>query len=155
MYMLIAIALCSTARSVSICTPDNRTQQAVIVDSFDIDLVWAGHPVAFFLLTHSPYQYLAFYDSTRQLTVGQRNLSERVWTLNKLSDVTGWDSHDYLVMAIDDDGYIHLSGDEHVVPLKYFRTITPLNASTFSTIGQNDWYPRKSHYLSAIFTRSR
>ncbi|CAF3425594.1 unnamed protein product [Rotaria sp. Silwood1] len=34
-------------------------------------------------------------------------------------------------MAIDDDGYLHLSGNMHVVPLIYFRTAQSLNASTF------------------------
>ncbi|CAF1407442.1 unnamed protein product [Adineta ricciae] len=110
---------------------DNKTEHAIVIDSLDIAPVWAGHPVSFVFLTHAPYQFVAYYDATRQMTVVQRNLNERTWTVNKLPIVTGWDSHNYIVMAIDDDGYLHLSGNMHVVPLVYFRTSQPLNASTF------------------------
>ena len=33
-------------------------------------------------------------------------------------------------MAIDDDGYLHVSGNMHVRPLVYFRSQKPLDAST-------------------------
>ena len=140
--IVVIVLLITTVNCTISCLPDNRTERAVIVDSIDIAPVWAGHPVAFFLLTQVPYQFIAFYDDKRQLTVGQRIVNQRTWTLNKLSDVTGWDSHDYLVMAIDDDGYLHLSGDIHAIPLKYFRTTRPLNVSTFERldkmIGRNE-----------------
>ena len=135
MHLLIALVLCLIPTlAATTCSPDNRTERAVIVDSLDIAPVWAGHPVPFFLLTQTPYQFIAYYDDKRQLTVGQRNLSERQWVLNKLPDTTGWDSHNYMVIAIDNNGYLHLSGDMHVTPLKYFRTTRPLNTSTFERL---------------------
>jgi hypothetical protein len=106
-------------------------QRAVAEDSLDIAPVWAGHPVQFALLTHAPFQFVAFYDDQRRLTVAQRKLDERKWTFNILPDTTGWDSHNYLALAADDDGYLHLSGDMHAVPLKYFRTTKSWDASTF------------------------
>jgi putative BNR repeat neuraminidase len=109
-------------------------RRAVAVDSLDIAPVWAGHPVQFALLTHAPYQFVAFYDDQRRLTVAQRKLDERKWIFTKLPDTTGWDSHNYLALAADDDGYLHLSGDMHVVPLKYFRTTKPWDASTFERV---------------------
>ncbi len=47
---------------------------------------------------------------------------------------TGWDSHNYIALAVDSDGYLHLSGDMHVAPLKYFRTSKPFDASTFERV---------------------
>ena len=109
-------------------------QRAVTVDSLDIAPVWAGHPVGFALLTHAPFQFAAFYDDQRRLTVAQRRLDEHQWTFTRLPDTTGWDSHNYLALTADDDGYLHLSGDMHAVPLKYFRTTKPWDVSTFKRI---------------------
>jgi len=109
-------------------------QCVVAVDSLDIAQVWAGHPVQFALLTLAPFQFAAFYDDQRRLTVAQRRLDERKWTFNILPDTTGWDSHNYLALAADDEGYLHLSGDMHAVPLKYFRTTKPWDASTFQRV---------------------
>jgi hypothetical protein len=68
---------------------DNKIERAIIVDSLDIAPVWAGHPVGFALLTKAPYQFIAYYDDKRQMTVGQRDLNDRHWTLNKLPVITG------------------------------------------------------------------
>lgn len=123
--------------------------RAVAVDSLDVAPVWAAHPVGFALLTHPPFQFAAFYDDQRRLTVAQRRLDERQWSFHQLPVTTGWDSHNYIALAVDDDGYLHLSGDMHVVPLKYFRTTKPLAASTFERVEkmvgreeQRTTYPR-------------
>jgi hypothetical protein len=108
----------------------NKTEHAIVVDTLNISPVWAGHPVGFALLTQPPYQFIAYYDEVRQLTVAQRNLNERAWTTTKLPVTTDWDSHKYIEMAIDDDGYIHICANLHVTPLIYFRTAQPRNLST-------------------------
>jgi hypothetical protein len=131
--LCLAIA---TAFSIAALAGDisSTATRAVTIDSLDIAPVWAGHPVQFALLTHAPYQFVAFYDDQRRLTVAQRKLDERKWIFTKLPDTTGWDSHNYLALAADDDGYLHLSGDMHVMPLKYFRTTKPWDASTFERV---------------------
>ena len=88
-------------------------QRAITVDSLDIAPVWAGHPVGFALLTHAPHQFVAFYDEHRQLTVAERRLDESQWKFTKLPDTTGWDSHNYIVLTADKDGFLHLSADMH------------------------------------------
>jgi hypothetical protein len=54
-------------------------------------------------------------------------------------------------MAIDRDGYIHLSGNMHVVPLIYFRTTRPLDIATFeqvpSMVGSNETRCTYPHWL--------
>lgn len=50
----------------------------------DIEPVWSGHPVGFCLLTHAPYQFAAYYDAERRMTVAQRRLDETKWTFQRL-----------------------------------------------------------------------
>ena len=96
-----------------------------ILGSLFISTVWAGHPVSFDLLTYGDVQFVAFYDADRKMTVGMRNLDGEMWTFaqpegvwlenrGRLSSEIGWDTHNYLTMAIDADNHIHLSGNMHV-----------------------------------------
>jgi hypothetical protein len=109
-------------------------ERAAVVDSIAIARVWSAHPVGFCLLTRPPFQFVAYYDDRRQLTVAQRRLDQREWTFSKLPVTTGWDSHNYVTLETDDKGFLHLSGDMHCVPLKYFRSSKPLDASTFERV---------------------
>src|SRR5687767_4787221 len=79
----------------------------------DVAPVWAGHPVGFALLTHKDRQFVAFYDDQRRMTVGARKRNEDTWRLVRLPETVGWDSHNYITMTVDDDGYLHLSGNLH------------------------------------------
>jgi len=131
MHLLSTIVLFTLALSAGTSSIGNQTQHAIVVDTLNIAPVWAGDPVGFSLVTQPPNQFIAYYDADRQMNVAQRNLNERTWITTKLPVVTDWDSHKYIEMAIDDDGYLHLSGNLHVTPLIYFRTAQPLNVSTF------------------------
>lgn len=92
------------------------------VSTTDVAPVWAGHPVAFSLLTNDQTQYVAFYDADRRMTVAQRTLDSAEWTFQVLPERVGWDSHNYLTMALDAEGHLHVSGNMHNHPLVYFRT---------------------------------
>jgi hypothetical protein len=110
--------------------------------AIDVAPVWAGHPVGFALLTHGDKQYAAFYDAGRKLTVASRELSETKWHFVVLPETLGWDSHNYIAMAMDDDGCFHLCANMHVKPLVYFRTAKPGDIDTFhrrrSMVGRNE-----------------
>jgi len=97
----------------------------------EVHRVWAGHPVGFSLLTHPPYQFVGFYDAERKMTVGRRRLDERDWEFAVLPQRIGWDSHNYIAMTLDDEGYLHLAGNMHVHPLRYYRTEKPLDIASF------------------------
>ena len=43
----------------------------------------------------------------------------------RLPSQVAWDSHNYITMTADRDGYLHLSGNMHVAPLVYFGTAKP------------------------------
>lgn len=107
-----------------------------IAEVLDIAPVWSGHRVGFALLTHGSYQYVAFYDQHRRMTVAMRTLESDQWRFQKLDSQVGWDSHNYITMAVDADGRLHLSGNMHCVPLVYFRTRQPYDIRTFERIPQ-------------------
>jgi hypothetical protein len=96
--------------------------------------VWSGHPVGFFLLTRSNMQYVAFYDENRDMTVASRRLNSANWTFTRLPEQVGWDSHNYITMAMDSEGHLHLSGNMHGNPLVYFRSSKPLDAATLERV---------------------
>ncbi|MBC2596006.1 BNR-4 repeat-containing protein [Ruficoccus amylovorans] len=101
-----------------------------LLDAQELDNVWSGHRVGFYLLTVPPYQYVAYYDADRQMTIAQRRLDSSDWTYKRLPSKLGWDSHNYIVMALDKEGYIHVSGNMHVNPLVYFRSTQPYDVTT-------------------------
>lgn len=111
--------------------------------------VWSGHPVGFCLLTCGKRQFAAFYDARRQMTVASRMIDSERWRLVRLPSKLGWDSHNYVTMAVDDEGYVHLSGNMHCVPLIYFRGREPYDIGSLqrvpSMVGRNEGrctYPR-------------
>lgn len=117
------------------------TPRFQIEDSLDIAQVPSGFPVGFCLLTAGKTQYVAYYDKLRRMTVASRPLDSHRWTHQVLPSKVGWDSHNYITMAMDDDGYLHLSGNMHGSPLIYFRTETRGDIATLkrhSMTGNNE-----------------
>ncbi len=100
----------------------------------NIEQVWSGHPVGFCLLTEKDQQFVGYYDTNRQMTVAQRRLGDTAWSFTRLPSHVGWDSHNYITMAVDRDGHLHLSGNMHVSPMVYFRSQEPLDASTLRPV---------------------
>ena len=95
---------------------DETAQQETISQVIPIDEVWAGHPVGFCLLTHGTRQYIAYYNANRNMVVGQRDLSDDNFqtyllpptsreTAGGTSTVLNWDSHNYVTLGIDRDGF--------------------------------------------------
>ncbi len=110
-----------------------------------IDHVWAGHPVGFELLVERGHQFIAYFDAERRLTVTGRKLGDDNWVRvqpegvpvprrERLSNVTGWDSHNRLAMALDRDGCLHLSGNMHADPLVYYRMRQAFDLTTLERL---------------------
>lgn len=94
----------------------------VISDSVEISKVPAGFPVGFSLLTTPDRQYVGYYDAERNMVVASRELDSTDWVYQVLPTKVAWDSHNYVTMALDGVGHLHVSGNMHAVPLIYFRT---------------------------------
>jgi hypothetical protein len=122
--------------------PNAPDGSITVVTTLDIADVWSGHPVGFALVTRSDQQFVAFYDADRNMTVASRKLDSQSWQIARLGTVLGWDSHNYVTMAIDDGGFLHVAGNMHAVPLIYFRTQRALDPSSFqrvtSMVGTNE-----------------
>jgi hypothetical protein len=146
----IAFTLCATGPSPAhAATNPDRTAR---ITTLDIAPVWSGSPVGFSLLTQGGQQYVAFYDAERRMSVAQRTLGERRWHITVLPSTLGWDSHNYITLALDPQGYLHLAGNMHTVPLVYFRSTRPHDASSLTRVpamtGQREssvTYPVFSH----------
>lgn len=100
------------------------TEQAV-TDIIDVGLSWSGHPVGQSVVNSSTHQYVAYYDENRDLTVASRTFESTTWTKKVLDTRLGWDSHNYVTMALDSTGHIHVSGNMHGTPLRYWRSAVP------------------------------
>ncbi len=108
--MLISVLGCAQRELSDKSLLIDETQNTESVDQvIPIDKVWAGHPVGFSLLTHQNRQYIAYYNSTRNMVVGQRNLNESKFELFTMpaiyretsggtSTVLGWDSHNSVTL---------------------------------------------------------
>lgn len=115
-------------------------------ETLDIGPVWSAHPVGFSLYTHNDWQFVAYYDANRQMTVASRKLDAKSWTTFKLPEKLKWDSHNSVTLAVDDLGYVHVSGNMHCVPLVYFRTARPLDIESFERAGMIGTHEDKCTY---------
>lgn len=141
---------------------DETNQTEFIEQVIRIDSVWAGHPVGFCLLTHGNRQYIAYYNANRNMVVGQRDLDDENFKIHILpptsretaggtSTVLGWDSHNFLSLGIDKEGFIHFSGNMHVHPITYFKSSKPNDISSLvqemKMVGSNERRSTYPHFM--------
>lgn len=123
-----------------------------VVDKLEIDRVPSWFPVGFCLLTQGEDQYAAYYNDKHQMIVAHRRLNQRSWHKVELPSKVGWDSHNYITMAIDSQGAIHLSGNMHCVPLIYFRTAKPGDIHSFRKLGMTGQEEQRCTYPRFLLT---
>jgi len=116
----------------------------------------ASHPVngGNCLISDGQYQYIAFYDGQHRMTVGKRKLSEMKWDLARLPEKVGWDTHNRVILFQDRKGYLHVTGNMHCRPLRYYRTKAPADIHTFEAI--HKWtgdYEDRVTYPSLLMLR--
>jgi hypothetical protein len=128
---LFAAALCA---SLALAT-NGLAQTYEVAETLTIDDVPSWFPVGFCLLTHGERQYVAYYDAEHRMMVAARDLDQEVWQKAVLPSEIGWDSHNYVTLAVDDNGDLHLTGNMHGVPLIYFRTREAGDIKTFERVG--------------------
>ena len=118
----------------------------------DVEPVWSAHPVGFCLVTHPPFQFAAYYDAERRMTVAQRRLDSKEWTFQRLPSQLGWDSHNYVTLVVDAANHLHVSGNMHNVPLIYFRSEKPLDAASLRPV-KSMTGDREAHVTYPVFLR--
>jgi len=87
-----------------------------------VERVWSGHPVNFGITYGHQTYFLAYYDAERRVTVASLPAAGSEFVHQKLDSVTGWDSHNYIAIAVDGAGHLHVIGNMHNDPLVYFRS---------------------------------
>ncbi|MCJ2182871.1 BNR repeat-containing protein, partial [Novosphingobium sp. 1949] len=132
-------ALCDTG-SVSAAVhrpaaaPDGSAAPVPAYHLSAVDQVWSSHKVDFAMASDQHRIFIAYYDANRQLTVASRSRGGKDWVYDKLDSWTGWDSHNYIAMALDSQGQVHVIANMHGDPLVYYRTQDPGDVRTLHRV---------------------
>ncbi|NND34482.1 MAG: hypothetical protein HKN76_17990 [Saprospiraceae bacterium] len=132
--LLLCVALLAFYHCQSTRETSYTVQEKIVTKSIKVSDVWSGHPVGFDILTIGDRQYVAYYDDNRNMCIAQRGLDQVNWQTKILPSQVGWDSHNSVVMALDREGYLHVSGNMHGDPLIYFRSRKPNDISDFDQL---------------------
>lgn len=111
--------------------------QAKQVDISGIGPCCADFTVEYALLVKDKF-YVAYYNEHHCITVASRAEEETTWQIsyptgewladkNRYMHQTEFDSHNYLTLAMDNQGHLHLSGNMHKDKMVWFRSTRPYN----------------------------
>jgi len=134
--LLAALALAgaappATGGQAAAAPPAAAAAASARFDLSAVDTVWSGHSVRSALAVTDTMIFVAYYDANRQLTVASRPRGDDAgWRYHKLDSWVGWDSHNYVAMAVDSVGNVHVSANMHRDPLLYYRTTVPGDVRT-------------------------
>jgi len=80
------------------------------------------------LTTFRDFQFIAYYDNDSRVVLGKRKLNSSKWEIVK-TPYSGnvKDAHNTISIAIDGDGYLHISWDHHDTKLRYAKSKSPLS----------------------------
>ncbi|QEG22897.1 BNR repeat-containing protein [Mariniblastus fucicola] len=104
------------------------------------------------------FQYATWYDATRNVCVGRRQLPDGPWEIIRLLDhkIQSNDAHNTVVIGIcHKDGTIHLAFDHHATELNY--RVSAIGAATDpqSTQWSTELFGEIQHSLGAVKTEER
>jgi len=76
--------------------------------------------------THGDTQYAAYYDPEGRVVLAKRKLGSSKWE-TRVTRFTGnvKDAHNSISLAVDGNGYLHVSWGHHCIPLQYARSLYP------------------------------
>ena len=99
------------------------------------------------LCSFKDHQFIAFYNGEGQMVLGSRKLGDAHWKLV----VTPYfgnvkDAHNSISMAVDVEGYLHLSWDQHDTPLRYAKSKEPLSLELGEELSMTGLYEDKVTY---------
>lgn len=79
------------------------------------------------LTSFKEYQFTSFYDENGYVVLGKRKINSNHWETVKTSyKGKSSDAHNTICIAIDGEGYLHISWDHHNNKLHYAKSIEPL-----------------------------
>jgi hypothetical protein len=127
-FCLFSLSACSSPR-VLVAQPSSTDIpfQAVVdcrpisSDTY-VDQTWGGTRIKFSAIESPSAIYIGYYDAERWLAVSE--IDKCTGKVNKVrlpSRFDGWDSHNYITLALDDRHRLHVAGNMHGSPLTYAR----------------------------------
>lgn len=140
LYPSLIIGLCLFLLANSACEmtdaaqPDAAVSSIKILETIEVDSVVADFPVGFAALSSGDWQFIAYYNKHRDLTVAARKTTASKWNYKILPTKVGWDSHNRIAMAMDRENCLHLSGNMHNDTLLYFKTERAFDIATFKKV---------------------
>lgn len=119
--------LCGLALSLSACT-------SIKIVPTDIGFGWNNNSVNTVkfrknaLTTHQNYQFTGYYDENSCLILAKRKVNTSDWEKVKTPYKGNTkDAHNDISIAIDGDGFLHISWDHHDTKLRYAKSIKPMS----------------------------
>lgn len=112
------------------------TSEYEVAEELVVDKAWVANRAFFDFKTVNGKQFVAYYNENRNMTVASRNEGDTTWVRTVLPNKLHWDTHNYVTLGVDANGYVHVSGNMHVNPLAYFRSEKPYDVSTMLTLNE-------------------
>ncbi len=113
--------------SLSLCTAQKKVQT-------DVGYGWSSNSVNTVkfrknaLTTFKHVQFIAYYDEKGTLVLGKRKLNSSTWDIVKTTYKGNVkDAHNDISIAVDGNGYLHVSWDHHNTKLRYAKSKQPLS----------------------------
>ena len=80
------------------------------------------------LTSYKNFQFIAYYDENGLLALGKRKLNTSHWNIVKTAYKGNVkDAHNSISIAVDGDGFLHVSWDHHDTKLRYAKSKLPLS----------------------------
>lgn len=132
---------------------NKKAKEVKRLKTLNLGYAWAGNTINTVIFRHHAiftahnYQYTAFYVDTRTLRVVKRNLdnsseNNEIETFDIKSEYNLKDAHNSISLAMDRQGYLHLSYDHHGSTLHYRRSVKPYQIDEWcdelSMTGENE-----------------
>jgi hypothetical protein len=111
----------------------NSTAQLKTKES-EIGLGWSNNSINTVIFRNSAltsfknWQYTAYYNPEGKMVLAKRKLNSNQWqTVITPYSANVKDAHNSISIAIDIDGFLHVSRDQHDTRLRYAKSKTPFN----------------------------
>ncbi|ULC58729.1 BNR repeat-containing protein [Flaviramulus sp. BrNp1-15] len=80
------------------------------------------------ITTHKKHQFISYYDDESFLVLAKRKLNTSKWENHKTQFKGNTkDAHNSISIAIDGNGFLHVSWDHHNTKLRYAKSLEPLS----------------------------
>lgn len=147
--IVVLSSITALSASTPLCVGQSEEYEVVRLEA--IDRVFTGNYVGFDYIASDNYQFIGYYDANRQLTIAQRH-GGGPWNYYKVDSWYGWDSHNSIRMALDEEGYLHVMANMHADKLEYFRMSEPYRVRSLERIATLGEPEIETHMTYPIFT---